>query len=594
MMVKWIRSMGVVFLLAAGSRGEILMQDDFGSGTAGATVISNAPPALAASLAGRLWEGSTSCKYDGTGGVVGAADSYRAFGFRIAGAYEPTDTLRLTVVFRNAESMWAGIGFSTDPLTTENMNSSVGWVNINGDASAGPGGGFLWEGPAATFDETHHRSGLVQGAWKTNELNTLVVEYDLNSAVDDGDGTMRVYLNGANISAMEGTARVGSPTHIKLVFDNGGGVAVPSTQYFDSVKLERIPKSVHPSSLVLEDGFARPDGPTSGRIAGNVPDALADSLTGRMWEGSGYYNGQGAAYTAETMYRAFGFKIEGAYEPTDTLRLTVVSANESEWAGIGFTKTVLDATGFGDSVGWVNITQTGSGSLWEGPGAAEGNGRTLLDTGYWNVGTTNTLVMEYDLKDDGDGDGNITAFLNGTQIAYLADTSEVGQPGYIKLSHNNNGTAPADPATQYFDYVKLEIIGGASEYSAWSNRYALVEGPDGDDDLDGLINLYEFGLGGDPTNALDQGSSPEFEILGAGGTNWLYYVYPERAFGNDGLLYYLELSDSLSVPGWTNAGYEVLGTEENGFEPGFNAVTNRISTSTDPERFVRLIIEESP
>ena len=123
-----------------------------------------------------------------------------------------------------------------------------------------------------------------------------------------------------------------------------------------------------------------------------------------------------------------------------------------------------------------------------------------------------------------------------------------------------------------------------SNYDVWSNTYALVEGPDGDDDTDGLINLHEYGLGGDPTNNLDQGTSPAF-VVDAG---TLTYIHPQLSDPDSGLLYYLELNTDLVLGDWTNTGYSVTGTNVTGF--ALDSVTNT-TDAVDNQQFLRLIIE---
>lgn len=132
----------------------------------------------------------------------------------------------------------------------------------------------------------------------------------------------------------------------------------------------------------------------------------------------------------------------------------------------------------------------------------------------------------------------------------------------------------------------------ATAYLAWSSRYDLAGGSDDDDDSDGVANVYEYGLGGDPTDPLDQGYAPESGLIAENGTNWFVYVYPHLSATNSGVSYSLELTDDLVDGIWTNAGYEVLGTGTDAFASGFDAVTNRVSTQDDPAQFIRLLINE--
>lgn len=95
-----------------------------------------------------------------------------------------------------------------------------------------------------------------------------------------------------------------------------------------------------------------------------------------------------------------------------------------------------------------------------------------------------------------------------------------------------------------------------SAYASWSNQYGLVEGSDGDDDQDLLSNLYEYGLGGDPTNPLHQGHLPTFGNEGVD----FDYIHAVRSDPNSGLDYYLELNENLLSNGWIRGGYSVIGT----------------------------------
>ncbi|MEA2068517.1 MAG: hypothetical protein U9P12_04890 [Verrucomicrobiota bacterium] len=136
-----------------------------------------------------------------------------------------------------------------------------------------------------------------------------------------------------------------------------------------------------------------------------------------------------------------------------------------------------------------------------------------------------------------------------------------------------------------------------SSYSQWAADSGLDMGvnddPTDNPDGDGLNNLYEYGLGGDPTNGADQGISPAYVVTMDGGTNWFTYVYPKRSSAESGIAYHLETdTDLVLAPGWTNGNYEVLGTWVTGGE--FNYVTNRVSTDGEAQQFIQLIIEEVP
>lgn len=142
-------------------------------------------------------------------------------------------------------------------------------------------------------------------------------------------------------------------------------------------------------------------------------------------------------------------------------------------------------------------------------------------------------------------------------------------------------------------YVKnllAPVVFASTGYAGWAGTWDVDIGATTNDyDNDGLLNIYEYGLGGDPTNSADQGLSSGFAIQNVGGTNYFGYVHPQLAADqNSGLSYYLELTPDLAIPSWTNAGYVVYGTNVTGGT--FDYVTNITSTVED-KKFVRLIIE---
>ncbi len=132
--------------------------------------------------------------------------------------------------------------------------------------------------------------------------------------------------------------------------------------------------------------------------------------------------------------------------------------------------------------------------------------------------------------------------------------------------------------------VNYTVAGG---YAGWAGGWGVDIGADTNDyDADGLNNLYEFGLGGDPTNVLDQGTSPTFGIADEGGA--FSYVHPQLADPDSGLSYSLELNTDLVDGTWTNDGYAVTGTNVTGDALDF--VTN-VTDTADNEKFIRLIIQ---
>jgi hypothetical protein len=122
-------------------------------------------------------------------------------------------------------------------------------------------------------------------------------------------------------------------------------------------------------------------------------------------------------------------------------------------------------------------------------------------------------------------------------------------------------------------------------YEQWAAGYSLSQGKTGDDDDDGLSNICEYGLGGNPTNRADRGHLPTF----GNASSWFEYVHAERSSANRGVSYAVEVSTNLVLGGWTTSGVETVGIGV--LDADFNSVTSRISTDVRSGQFIRLIIE---
>ena len=136
------------------------------------------------------------------------------------------------------------------------------------------------------------------------------------------------------------------------------------------------------------------------------------------------------------------------------------------------------------------------------------------------------------------------------------------------------------------EVLRLTTVAGDTRLDLWAADYGITDLLD-DADGDGLDNLSEFALGGNPTNALDQGHAPASWSAGSS----LNYVYPMRSEQYSGVSYQLETTDDLIYGDWAETDLE-LGTATDGYAAGFDAVTNQMDTSVKNEQFIRLIIEE--
>jgi hypothetical protein len=177
---------------------------------------------------------------------------------------------------------------------------------------------------------------------------------------------------------------------------------------------------------------------------------------------------------------------------------------------------------------------------------------------------------------------------------FILDESGYALPTDMKIRFMCDGNGAGDYV--YFDEVRVSALAAVAEqasYGQWGSDYGL-SGADtyylADPDGDGLNNLAEYGLGGIPTNgSIDTAILPTFGNIADGGTNGMEYVYRRRTDAAARHLdYHLELSTNLVSNGWNTNGYSETGSAP--LETGFEAVTNRLSTESQTNQFIRLRI----
>ncbi len=162
----------------------------------------------------------------------------------------------------------------------------------------------------------------------------------------------------------------------------------------------------------------------------------------------------------------------------------------------------------------------------------------------------------------------------------------VGNWSLDLIARERLGGVQAQWSIDYVEFIAKYQV--ASSFQIWSDSYELEEGPDGDDDKDGMSNLYEYGLNGDPTNSAIRG---DFESGASEDGSDFLYIYARRTAANSGISYSLATSEDLVYDNaWTNNDTVVdgIGPEADGFD----TVTN--STPTDAAaKFIQLFIEEN-
>lgn len=141
--------------------------------------------------------------------------------------------------------------------------------------------------------------------------------------------------------------------------------------------------------------------------------------------------------------------------------------------------------------------------------------------------------------------------------------------------------------TGYLNSMMIQTVlsTNLTTFDIWAIDNGVSPGTElDDDDGDGLDNLSEYALGGNPTDGVTSSASlPELMYTGSG----FEYVHAQRTNGA-GVVYYLEISDDLVSGSWSNAGYTVVGTNVTGGALDF--VTNQVP-AVDSQKFIRLQVE---
>lgn len=171
----------------------------------------------------------------------------------------------------------------------------------------------------------------------------------------------------------------------------------------------------------------------------------------------------------------------------------------------------------------------------------------------WSGGLTNMLTESWNVS-----------FTNGTSILYV-DYNDA-QPGYTTVwAYDTN--PPTEP----------------TPYETFALSYGLVEGPEGDDDKDGVSNLAEFAVNGNPTNAFDKGQT-------ATANDATYFIFTHAKLEDDSSLQY-RLIDTTDLINGTSLRTNAWDAQSLGPINGdYRMVTNKYSRTSD-SLFVELEIE---
>lgn len=171
-------------------------------------------------------------------------------------------------------------------------------------------------------------------------------------------------------------------------------------------------------------------------------------------------------------------------------------------------------------------------------------------------------------------------FPHGTFSTNGFDGSVGGENGTLYWDNSDNGS-------QFHITTIWTERPPYSPFELWTQSYGLKDAEtlwSADPDQDSLNNLTEFGLGGNPTNALD---APELKPIAQPGT--MNYIHRERVPPSAyGLNYYMESCEDLIQADWRTNSLETAGTH---LIDSVNVITSTIPEQAFTNLFLRLRIE---
>ncbi len=214
---------------------------------------------------------------------------------------------------------------------------------------------------------------------------------------------------------------------------------------------------------------------------------------------------------------------------------------------------------------------------------------TLQDGGVTLPAGENSFLVHWSLKGDGNKWGfarNKTAssYSGGVQYEFVAQSGDA----YPQWDTDPWASVSAQSDKDLTFYVNTgeSTVTATQLYVTWAgvngaNAADMLD----DTDFDGMSELLEYALGGNPTT---NDATTILPVATEDG-GWMYYVYNRRDDAvNRGLTYSVLSTTDLIFGPITNATEFVAAAAAEG---GFESVTNRISTATEGKQFMGLEVE---
>ncbi len=153
-------------------------------------------------------------------------------------------------------------------------------------------------------------------------------------------------------------------------------------------------------------------------------------------------------------------------------------------------------------------------------------------------------------------------------------------------------TGIAGPSERVFRLDDVVLSGMAvsltapTGYEAFAAQYELAGDEFDDQDLDGKSNLYEYGLGGNPTNGTDDCIQSVFVY---GPSDIVSFTHSELTDPERGITYIVENSTDLVDGTWTNSGWSLVSTNASETS-GFEDISHQFNGAGSSSQFFRLRI----
>lgn len=278
-----------------------------------------------------------------------------------------------------------------------------------------------------------------------------------------------------------------------------------------------------------------------------------------------------------------GVSIAAAYlwQPTESITLGDIIQVDTRFNNVGApgeARMLLRTGGsqyISEPLGWTNTTSYTLSSVASLTWAAYVPGDLITDGGVTN--------LNVDMRFDTAVSGGFSALSASTAVDGIGIAADV-----------QGAAASEDDASFNLGVFVVSITSGSgsSPYETWAGSFGLTNSPnadaDFDYDLDGLDNLAEYGLGGNPTSNDAAAILPGSAVVNDAGTDWFYHIHNERT-DDPSLTFTVQAISNLISGTWSTNGVEYV--DETGESGGFKTVTNR--TDVGSEEFIRLQIEQN-